>query len=277
MAVNITNAYEHIPRTALTAGTLSAVGRPLPGWAGGAIGHTQHCAVTRADGVCLAEPPDAKPVGLSQAGLVFEPFDLSAVAGCDLVASMQQMGRSGEQARNALETSTAWAISRELETGAVQGNASLNSEANDISSSGAVELGAGIASLLREWAIDWGHQPTLHMPWWALPLADEANLTSFSGTQITVASGTVPVCVGPGYRGTVGPGDVQAANGEAWLYLTGPVEWGATDITVPSEGGQERRTNDGDVTVQRYGIYRFDPCQAYAVLVDVGPVLSTGS
>ncbi len=94
------------------------------------------------------------------------------------------------------------------------------------------------------------------------------------GVTVTGANGAGPIVADgdsadPDYAGN--------AADEAWVYVTGPVEYALSSVrlTVP-DTADARRQNTEAVVAQRAGIFRFDPCTAFAALA-ANPYAAGGS
>ena len=169
----------------------------------------------------------------------------------------------------ALGAYTPWAISLELDTGAMSGSPSLRSTAVDISGVGAVDVATAVGSLIRARVEQgFGGVATLHVPAWLIPNMDEDALLDRTGGQLTAAAGMARVSPGPGYTGASPDStlNVTPPPGEGWVYITGPVEYELGPIfTHPSQAEQEHRMNTAEIYSERAGIFRFDPCGVFAV------------
>lgn len=126
---------------------------------------------------------------------------------------------------------------------------------------------------------------TLHVPSSIIPAILEANLIKLDGNRYVTAMGAT-VSPGPGYPSgpsetgengagpftPTSPGPSYAGNdlGEAWVYITGPVEYSFDELVIlpdEDERRMDRRTNRYEMWAVQHGVVRFDSCSAFAALV----------
>jgi len=185
--------------------------------------------------------------------------------GCDVAPFYaEDWNARGE---DALKAYTPWAISNELDTGAMSGNPSLISTAVDISSGAAIPIVSALSALIRARVNrGLGGIATAHVPAWLVPsLADHYQLDDAGAAH---AGGILRISPGPGYTGfsPTSSGHVAPPVGEGWIYITGPVEYEVGPITTqPDQDHQQRLTNRVEVYSERAGILRFDPCGVFAI------------
>lgn len=219
--------------------------------------------------VCDVEPePDPKCAPQPNAAATFVPWPIYLPDGCDLSAFWGEdwNGRASE----ALDAYTAWALSRELDTGAATANPSLRSTGVDISGAGAVNVSTAISSLIRARVeAGFGGVMTAHIPAWLIPPSLDHYQLEPTGGAVT-SLGLVRVSMGPGYTGA-SPAGAASAAGEGYIYMTGPVEFELSPIKslLSDPADQNLPTNMIEVYAERMGIYRFDPCGVFAVLASV--------
>ena len=198
------------------------------------------------------------------------------------------IGRPGlwdEQAVAALNAKFAVHVARELWTGEMTGNPSLQSTAILLPTSGPLTPTAGAMMALASFEeCTQGAQAFVHAP-----SAAEADLLS-NGVVRRVGNKFVTpqdhvVVLGPGYPqspGLWGPthsydgdGDVvtgaaaEAETGEAFLYVTGPVQVAGPVDTSGPPIVQQPRTNKHVSMPSVSTVYRFDSCCAFAVRIRV--------
>lgn len=175
----------------------------------------------------------------------------------------------GARAKEALMAYSAGALSAELELGTNSGNPSLVTACTDISPASPIDLRAGIARLLQERVANgFTTDHVIHMPLWLLPTAEFMNLVVRSGALLSTAGGNALVSPGPGYTGVGPTGADPLTDGEAYIYVTGPVEYEMTDPFLNlDEDEQQGRVNQAETWAERFAIYRFAECGNYAVRV----------
>jgi len=188
----------------------------------------------------------------------------------------------------------AWAASRALWLGE-----GLPDETDQPSLRRSAELVAGgaddiddqIARLLDAYydATDGLGGAVLHVPLNLIVELTKTPLLYRDGDTYRTAMATA-VSPGPGYpagastTGANGFGPRSGsnflgnANDEAWVYITGPVEYAFSPTRVLPDTDADRRglyrLNRYEVWAEREGIVRFDPCSTFAALVTspVGPL-----
>lgn len=177
----------------------------------------------------------------------------------------------------------AGAISRELATGEFRGRATGLEGSDCLESTAELIDTGGVAVTVLE-AIALGAQArtaagfhgmaVAHVPSWLVPGADDAYLIDGS----TMLMGNMRVSPGPGYPGrtpaVLDPSygtSSDPANGEGWVYFSGPVEWAVGELQLPMTRENQRvRTNTSEYIAEREAIVRFDPCGVFAVLARIG-------
>jgi hypothetical protein len=204
--------------------------------------------------------------------------------------SEQQLAEAASQLTDA---HTAWGIARALWLGDglpdVDEQPTLRRSAVDVSVSGPMDLDDACAALLSAYEQCTGGNggATLHLPSVLVPgalggIAGGGRVAWPEGNVYRAAMGAV-LSPGPGYphgASTVGvdgfgpkTGGADAAttykgNGldEAWVYVTGPVEYAVGPIDPMSLTPDASRTNRTEIIAERPAIVRFDPCCVFAVL-----------
>lgn len=218
------------------------------------------------------------------------PFMVYTPLMCEWVTDEESIN---SQASALTDVHTAWAVARALWFGEglpdVPEQPSLRRSAVDVSVGGAADLDDALAQLLGAYEVATGgnggavlHVPSIFftgalggVPGGSLVAKAEGNL--YRGPLGSVLS------PGPGYPWGV---SVQGADGfgpiisegppvyagsavdEAWVYVTGPVEYAVGPIERLVPGGNQR-INTHEVYAERPAIVRFDPCTAFAALANM--------
>ena len=190
----------------------------------------------------------------------FEPFYPYVVHGCDGFAT--ELDRQyRREALDALEAKLAWQVSRELWTGTITGNPSLQSTGTDIGGQSDVSNVAAHLIASYQDAAE-GGQVFLHVPLTGLPALTNTGFVTRTNGRLVTTDGHV-VVPGPGYptsTGSWGPeGASAAASGEIWMFATSPVEYAQSSVNVEDVGeGIAMRNNLIEIYASRPVIYRFD-------------------
>lgn len=189
-----------------------------------------------------------------------------------------------DQAQAALDAKVAFNVARELWTGEETGNPSLQNSAILLQTDGPLTPSAAAMMALASYEeCTQGATGFVHAPSSA---EDDMNANSFyrrSGNKFITSKDHV-VVLGPGYPqspGAWGPtrvavdGDIEetapatAGPGEAFLYVTGPVQIvGPVDTSGPTIT-QRPRTNKHLSMPSVSTLYRFDPCCVFAVKIRI--------
>jgi hypothetical protein len=135
---------------------------------------------------------------------------------------------------------------------------------------GAVNITQGVATLEGWLAETYGGQGILHAPAGIAALLGCCNAVQLENGSPRTLMGNCAV-LGAGYAANVGPPDcTEAAPGEAWLFVTGPirVRREAPQI-VPNEDRESVRTvsNDRFVLAERSFVVEVSCCEAAAIKV----------
>lgn len=113
---------------------------------------------------------------------------------------------------------------------------------------------------------------TLMIPDIAVGAVQDSGLLTRSGARYTSLFGS-SVVVGPGFQNLVsGECTVETEPGKAWLYVTGPVDYAVDDVELVSNQvswDAARRNQIREVVMERSAIVRFDPCNVFAVCVEL--------
>lgn len=225
------------------------------------------------------------------------PFTIYTPIVCDVTTV--EMGDVEARATEITDAHTAYHLARALwmGDGLPPGDVddeypTLRRSAVALNQADAVDLDDGVAALLAEYEQCSGGQggALIHLPSLMVPFAlgggsGGARVCWPEGTFYRGPLGSV-VVPGPGYpfgsspdgpdgygplTGT-GPDAYEGnAADEVWVYITGPVEYALTEVRAMPESEQDRLvnfTNRYEVWGMREAIVRFDPCCAFAVLVN---------
>lgn len=198
--------------------------------------------------------------------------------GCD--GFVDDPPRWVEEAKASLRARVPYTIARELWTGAESGSASLQSTAILSSDTGLTPV-AGIASALADFeeCTQGGMTPFIHAPSSVIGSLSVNGYFERKGARLLTATGAV-VVPGPGYPNSVGawgpltdPEDLESgaesAEGQVWVYVTGPVQ--IPDLVFPDSPVDEwwNRGNSFETAPRVWSIARFDTCCVFAALVTV--------
>lgn len=200
------------------------------------------------------------------------------------------------------ETHTAAHIARALWMGDIYDSTdteqpTLRRAATDVSGAAPYDLDDGIAALLAHYqlATDGQGGAMIHIPG-ALLTGALGGVSG--GSKVCWPEGTIyrgphgcVVVAGPGYPegqsadGINGHGPMIDDSPEsyagntsstAWIYVTGPVEYAASDVRALPTAERDRmrfRQNTYEVWAERDAIVRFDPCAVFAVeVVNLAPL-----
>lgn len=274
---------------------LTAAGRLPAGtnWQSGVSFRQTHCFTAGAWPECPAadqEKDDATSGGVA----TFNPFTGYVPFDCDWVTQENAEGRFDPETRDQLDAASAGILASELWTGAINAGGlsvspSLQSpfpgetdefdETHIINSGGALNPVDAIGRLVEAYSdTTLVGGATLHVPT-ALVTRLISDYDIVLNGQVFSVPGQAYVSPGPGYPrvGNTGPrvsGDTNglgATAGQAWVFITGPVEYEMGQATLEPEAAEarwfNRRTNKYYVLAERRMIYRFDPCAVWAALV----------
>jgi hypothetical protein len=224
------------------------------------------------------------------------PFRIYTPLLCDRFAGEVNLADLEPAARALTETHTAKAIAEALWMGSgllASDTAlpTLRNSAFDVGAVATTDLDDAVAQLLAHYELgtDGEGGALIHMP---SHLSVYALGGGAGGARICWPEGNIyrgplgsVVVPGPGYpigqsatgAGGYGPGPVGGpflgnAADEAWLYVTGPVEYAVSPVIVVPEEEADRtvgpaRTNLYELWGERQAIVRFDPCKVFATKV----------
>lgn len=228
----------------------------------------QKCSVVVPDGDPEEGDVVAKPLNEGIEAVEFQPFLIEAnAASCEgLLGRLELLD---PRARRTLQWNAsrqlARAFSHPFPDGYANVNPNLTNTATDITDAGPSSLTNTIQDLLKR-AIDCGATGdlTIHAPAWTLPRFLEEYLIEQVGSTFKMGPHTVVLDYGYPNIGPIGSADAEAD--EAWIYVTGPVEYALDRVFVPEQAAQgiAIRLNDKDVLAMQLAIFRFDPCCVFA-------------
>lgn len=292
-------AYQPAPRIRPIAPSPSLVtsARPLPvdRWEGG-ISWSPNVQRSHVWPWCPGINPDRKELPVDRVKAFADSFVIYTPAICDLPLGGEDLD---EQVRELTEVHTAAGLARALWTGeglgvydAAKPTVTLRRAAQMVS--GTYDLDDAVAVLLGSYETCTGGNggATIHVP---ATLIEGALGGSNNGSRVCWPEGLIyraalgaVVSPGPGYPigssadGPFGFGpktstdpaaETYAGNSvdEAWVYISGPVEYAVGDIVTRPENPTDRvmnRQNTYEVWGERTAIVRVDPTCVFAVLVN---------
>lgn len=263
-------------------GSLVAAAQPLPEdaeWEAFGVEHDpeaclgawvwQKCSVDGDEGV--DEEPVHKPLNDGVDALRFLPFLAEAnAASCDGLPGDLDVLEA--RARRVLSWNYSQQIARAFSSSAPDGFPNVNpnlTNGQDVTpGAGPSSLCNTIAGLLEE-AVECGLNGDLwiHAPAWTLPAFLEHHQIVQVGNVWKLGPHTVILDQGFANEGPPG-GDVPA-DGQAWIYVTSPVQVSTGPVHILRDGraplpaslhGLEPRLNRANVIAAQLAIYRFDAC-----------------
>lgn len=173
----------------------------------------------------------------------YYPYMISLLAGCGDTVDHSAM------ATDRLERTTNWMMSRELSDGALSGSPSFQSTATIVAPD-PVSYRRAVGVLTRERGrVGPVDDSLIHVGYGATKQVDNGAVWIVRGNYDTV---TAPV----------GGTDADPEAGEAWIYITGPVQMWAGDI-VPKVA-HDYRSNQTVYGAKRMCAARFSPCGVFA-------------
>lgn len=109
-----------------------------------------------------------------------------------------------------------------------------------------------------------------HAPAWALPAFLSETQIVQVGNVWKLGPHTVVLDAGFSNEAPTAGGE-DAEPGQAWIYVSGPVEvaTGQVQVAPDTARGVSQRLNQANVIAAELAIYRFDPCAVNAALVDI--------
>ena len=247
-------------------------------WRSGVAFRGTICLHGHTEGVCRdpaddysREDPDPDDLSIPE----FVPATTYLPHGCD--GFVDEPAQWEREAQAALDAKLAWHVERELWTGAATGNPSLQSAGVPISDSAPIEPESALSVLAANFAeATQGIRGVFHVPE-ALALAlSEKGSVNRQGNRLVTTLGHI-VIPGTGYPtspGTWGPktdddpNGIEAPDGAAWIYMSGPVEFARHDLPALSNMWEARRNLFRAQSEVKW-IYRFDPCAVFAALAKI--------
>lgn len=261
-------------------GSLTAAARPLPedaDWTAFGVSYTpENCGKAWVWQECTeATDDDPKPLNTGVDAVTFKPFLIEFnAASCDggIAGDWDQLSA---RAKRGLDTRTSRGIALALSSSAPDGVANdspnLPGSATDVTpGSGPASIVNTITGLLQD-SVDCGANGELfiHAPHWTLPHILKEFLVTQIGSVFKVGPHTL--VLDQGYTNEEPTGADPAGDGEAWIYVTGPVEFAKTPVQPldDTSHGFQTRLNSANVIAAQLAIYRFDPCCVFAAKAKV--------
>jgi hypothetical protein len=267
------------PEVSIVTSSRRIPGMNSDGWAYGISHREDFCRSVGSWQRCVEESeggyPERTPEALGDDDLpVFKPWSIYASFECTSLANYTEARRSAVET---LKAKTPASVARELWTGAESGSPSLQSTAVDISA----DTAAAVEDVLDDLGANFddcsgGAQPTFHVPSRLIGQLLDRGRIARSGDRLMTPTGGI-VVPGPGYPNTPGawgpngsPGPGESSDGEAWVYVTGPVELEFSETWEQGSGEPPTATfarqNKSMFFVERDAIYRFPTCCVFAAL-----------
>lgn len=271
-------------------GSLTAAARPLPeniDWQGFGTSHVvENCGLAWVWQACtIADAENPKPLNPGAPAVEFHPFLVEYnAASCDGIVTGADSGDLADRAKRGLAVRISRAIDYALSSSAPDGvqneSPNLPDAAVDVTPiTGPGALVCTLAGLIQDaYACGATGELFIHAPAWTLPVFLANTLITQVGNVFKLGPHTVVFDQGFSNQAPTGVGsdpDVApspaAAAGEAWIYISGPVEvaTGTIQVLDDTTGGVDTRQNRANVIAAEIAIYRFDPCCVFAALVSV--------
>lgn len=270
------------PEVSIVTSSRRIPGMNSDGWAYGISHREDFCRTVGNWERCVEEVDDAyperTPEALGDDDLPeFQPWTIFASFEC---VSLANYGEARKSAVETLKAKTPANVARELWTGAESGSLSLQSTAVDVSADTAVAIETVLDDLGANFDdCSGGAQPTFHVPSRLVGQLLDRGRISRVGDRLMTPTGGI-VVPGPGYPNTPGAwgpigsgGALTSAEGEAWVYVTGPVELEFSETWEQGSGetptATYARQNKSTFFVERDAIYRFPTCCVFAALASL--------
>ena len=254
--MTVANRHIDLIQTGEQPGGLLSVARPLPDgsdWKGG-ITFTPSCIDSIGTWACATA--GEKEPSVKGDPVRFDPFLIYSAAKCDGAPVIDDLR---ELVRGKLERESGSELARNLviKNDDVEDGLGFTDAATDITP------GAGTTSLKNSLAGLLSHSAgcgeiVLHAPRVALPYLLDIGLEVRDGRYWY---GMVPVSVDD-YPPL---GGVDTDPNEAWLYLSGPIEYEMAPIGEAEFNHYTGRLNEALLVGERLAVLRFDPCCVYAI------------
>src|SRR3990172_871737 len=215
-----------------------------------------------------------KPLNPGVDAVEFKPFlvEYNAQSCAGIPGDWQQYA---DRAKRGLAVRAGNAIDFALSSSAPDGqpndSPSLPTTATDVTPGGGpASILNTVSGLIQEaYACGATGELFIHAPAWTLPHWLASTLLTQVGLVFKLGPHTV--VLDQGYANEEPTGGVPAGTGEAWIYVSGPVEYqtGSIQILEDTTKGVSPRLNRANVIAAQLAIYRFDPCCIYAALAKV--------
>lgn len=238
-----------VDQSVRSRGGLLKAALPAPeGWERGIVVEYYSCGEPEILQACVVATDEPKEAGVPA---TFKPIPIRQGAVCSTVSRSNLT----QQARDRLESTTEWAIGRQLAEDLGQvGNPSLaDADVMGVIADGNFEAAV---SCLEQAAADTG----FGVPWTLHgPVGAGAYLTGPRLLENGLSPNGAPWILSPGYPGRV--------SNKIRLWVTGPV-WAATNAMRDLDA-TERKTNTANGWADRLAIAGFNPCINIAIDVTV--------
>lgn len=217
-----------------------------------------------------------KTFDATQTNTRFLPFPVYSIQGCD-TADLNQPEYMA-MAQKALSSGLSAEFAKEITLGTYSGNPSFDTVATPISLTTDTNIVHAISQLIykRTLVASVVGQMVLHVPIHLTPQLNDRNLIEarldgvfLRGTNIRVSLDSYPgFTPGKIVDGSAGSGTASTPGTTSYITLTGPVEYGLGEVVAKeAEGNVMNLINQTASRVEQMGIFRFDPCGVYTVLV----------
>ena len=271
------------PEVSIVTSSRRIPGINSDGWAYGISHREDFCRTVGSWQRCVEEVeeegfPQMTPEALGDDDFpVFMPWAIVASFTCTSLAYYAEARKSAVET---LKAKTPYAVARELWTGAESGSPSLQSTATDVSAASAQPAEVVLSELSANFdECSGGAQPTFHVPSRLIYQLMGTQVVTRVGDRLMTPTGGI-VIPGPGYPNTPGewgpnasPGPVESAEGEAFIYVTGPVELDFSETWESGSGeppvASFARLNRSELFVQREAIFRFPTCCVFGALAAI--------
>lgn len=261
-------------------GSLTAAARPLPDnidWQAFGVDFTpENCGFAWPWQQCtVATDEDPKPLNEGATPVTFKPFLAEYNAASCPGGIANNWAELADRAKRGLSVRTSRVLAQALSSSSPDGSANespnLPTLATDITPLlGPGELVCTLAGLLQDSvACGLNGEVFIHAPHWTLPTFLSDTLITQIGNVYKLGPHTV--VFDQGYSNEAPTASPAAIAGQAWIYVTGPIEYAASSVQVLDDTtrGVTVRENRANVIAAQQAIYRFDPCCVYAALVQV--------
>ncbi len=242
------------PEVSIVTSTRRITDMNSDGWAYGISHREDFCRTVGSWARCVEAVddvyPERTPEALGDEGFpVFQPWSIYASFTCTSLADWPEARRTAVET---LKAKTPYSVARELWTGEETGSPSLQSTATDVSAESAQPAQVVLSELGANFdECSGGAQPTFHVPSRLIYQLIEAQVVVRSGDRLLTPTGGI-------------------VEGEAWMYVTGPVELAFSETWEQGSGeppvGTFARLNRSELFVEREAIYRFPTCCVFGAL-----------